>query len=280
MSEKSTQEQNKELKQQKKNAYQELMKLVKLGLPLVRPVFVVPGWTDESCWNWVKPYALQLPLKAWTSKIVKNKKLVYYVTFTDAESKSCKSFIDFGGILKKRIEDTVGKSNEFDIIGHSMGGLDIRSAIAIHGLKNTQNCITVATPHKGAMLAEIGNILKVKYLPHHKAQCNALARRSQEINELNSFDNRKKFIESIQKLFQFSGTYDKVVQIKESRIESRDLSQTLRNKTMQVLFDRADHVDEKGITRDVRVIVALLHVLVGIEPERPKYNYGYLYKKA
>jgi hypothetical protein len=281
MPEKSTQEQNREIKQKKRNAYRELMKLAQSGIKIVRPVFIVPGWTDESCENWVKPYALQLPLKAWTNKIVKNKEDAYYITFKDAESKSCKSFIDFGDILKDRIENAIGKSTEFDIVGHSMGGLDIRSAISIHGLRNAQNCITVATPHKGAMLGEIEHIFKIrKYPPHHMAQCNSLARRSNEINTLNSLVNRKKFLEAIRKLFQFSGTYDKVVQIKESRMECRDLNQTLQNKAMQVLIDKADHVAERGITRDVRVVLAVLSILIGIEPLRPKYNYGYLYKKA
>lgn len=280
MPEKSMQEQNEELKQEKKGAYRELMKLAQTGFQLVRPVFVVSGWCDESCSNWVEPYALQLPLKAWTSKIVKNNKLVYYITFTDTESKSCKSFIDFGSILKKRIEDAIGKSNKFDIIGYSMGGLDIRAAISIHGLKNAINCITVATPHKGAMLAEIGNLLNVKYPLHYKIQCNALARRSDEINELNSFVNRKKFLESIQKLFQFCGTYDKAVQMKESRVESRDLGQDLHSKTMQVVFKKVAHNEKIGVTRDVRVVLALLHILVGIEPKNPSRNYGYLCKKT
>jgi len=70
------------------------------------------------------------------------------------------------------------------------------------------------------------------------------------------------------------------VQMKESRLESNDLSQALRDKLMQVVIGGVEHSGVKSITRDVRVVVALLNILVGIEPEKPKYNYGYIYRKA
>jgi len=60
---------------------------------------------------------------------VKNPKLVNYVTFTDAQSRSCSSFLDFADILKAKVLRKVSKRQGFDLVGHSMGGLDAVAAI-------------------------------------------------------------------------------------------------------------------------------------------------------
>jgi len=274
----SVQEMIAERKKQRKNAYKKLMELMRSKIELERPVFFVPGWTDESCFNWKYGYRNQAPMKVWASKITKNPAMLNFTTFTLEESKSCVSFIDFGKILKDNIESKIGKQQEFDLIGHSMGGLDIRAAIAIHGLKNAYNCITVATPHKGTDLAGIAAKIN-NYPAHHKIQCQNLDPDYEPIQKINSLENRKAFLGGICKLYQFVGSRDMAV-MKSAKIDKKGLSTALCDKIVTVEIGGATHSAEGGITRDVRVVLAIINIFMGVELEQPKRNYGYVYRKA
>ena len=81
------------------------------------------------------------------------------------KSRSCKSFFDFGDILKDKIHKRIGKRKHFDLVGHSMGGLDSVAAITDEEqtLKHVNKLITVATPHQGSELGEIGPILLLTF---------------------------------------------------------------------------------------------------------------------
>lgn len=267
-----------ERRKQKQAAFNKLKALFRNKIGLKRPVFFVPGWTDESCANWTYPYRLSPPIKEWFKKICSNLGLVNFVTFTEQESVNCNSFIDFGLILKNKIESAIGSQNSFDIVGHSMGGLDIRGAIAIHNLSRAENCITVATPHKGSQLGDIGPIFK-QYKPHHKIQCINLDPDHVPIQTINSLQNREKFLRNIKKLYQLVGTRDMVV-ARNAKIDKEGLGSVLLDKIITVEIGGVTHSAKGGITRDVRVIIALFNAFMGIEPEKPKYNYGYIFKKA
>lgn len=272
------QEMIEERKKQRQNAYNKLTELMRSKIEINRPVFFVPGWTDESCANWKCGYRNQAPMKEWISRIAKNPKILNFATFILEESKSCVSFIDFGKILKDKIESEIGKQQEFDLVGHSMGGLDIRAAIAIHAFKNVYNCITVATPHKGTDLAGIAAKIK-NYPAHHKIQCQNLDPDYEPIQKINSLENRKAFLGGICKFYQFVGTRDMAV-MKSAKIDKKDLPAALCEKIVTVEIGGATHSAEGGITRDVRVILATINIFMGAEPEKPKGNYGYVYRKA
>lgn len=267
-----------ERKKQRRNAYKKLTELIRSKIELARPVFFIPGWTDESCTNWKSGYRSQVPMKAWVSRIAKNPEMLNFITFTLEESKSCASFIDFGKFLKDRIESLIGEKGQFDLVGHSMGGLDIRAVIAIHGLKNVYNCMTVATPHKGTDLAGIAAKIK-NYPPHHKIQCQNLDPDYEPVQKINSLENRKAFLEGVSKFYQFVGTRDMAV-MKSAKMDKRELPVGLCEKLVTVEIGGATHSAEGGITRDLRVILAIINILMGTEPEKPKGNYGYVYRKA
>ena len=83
---------------QRKNAADRLEELAKKKLELKRPVFFIPGWTDEACVCWMTPYLSRgTCMKEWVLKIIKNPNLVNFVSFSNKESESCKSrwFISF-----------------------------------------------------------------------------------------------------------------------------------------------------------------------------------------
>jgi len=265
-------------RKQKLAAFNKLKELFRNKIELKRPVFFVPGWTDESCANWTQSFKLVPAIKDWFNKTTGNCGMVNFVTFTEQESVGCNSFIDLGLILKKKVETATGCKESFDIVGHSMGGLDIRAAVAMHGLGHVENCITVATPHKGSQLGDIGPIF-MKYKPHHKIQCINLDPDHLPVQTINSLQNRNKFLENMKKLYQFVGTRDMVV-ARNAKIDTKGLASALIDKIVTVEIGGATHSADGGITRDVRVIIAIFNALMGIEPERPKYNYGYIIKRA
>lgn len=267
-----------ERKKQKQIALNKLKEVLQNKIKLQRPVFFVPGWTDESCANWTASYKNSPPIKEWFEKISNNCELVNYVTFTEEESTHCNSFIDFGLILKNKVESVIGCQKEFDIIGHSMGGLDIRVAIALHNLNRTYNCITVATPHKGTELGDIGPKI-MQYKTHHKIQCINLDPDHVPIQTINSQQNREKFLKGVKKFYQFAGTRDMAV-ARNAKIDKKGFDSMLCDKITTVEIGGVTHSAKDGITRDVRTVIAILNILMGIEPEKPKYNYGYIYKKA
>lgn len=123
--------------QQKQRALEKLSSLAGQGASLKRHVFFVPGWTGEEGKAWKEPYPKLLkghgPVKSWIEKIVQNPDRVTYVSYVDfssQESKNSRSFLDFGELLKARVRSKIAGSQEpVDLIGHSMGGLDILAAI-------------------------------------------------------------------------------------------------------------------------------------------------------
>ena len=271
-------EMKEERKRQKQAALNKLKEFFRNKISLKRPVFFVPGWTDESCANWAQPYKSFLSIREWIERICNNRELVNFIKFSEKETIGANSFVDLGLLLKNKIESVIGPRNEFDLIGHSMGGLDIRAAIELHGLKNVVNCITVATPHKGTEFGDIGPRI-MKYKPHHKIQCINMDPDHLPIQTINSSGNRKKFLRGVRNFCQFVGTRDMVV-ARNAKIDTEGLDTSLCNKVTTVEIGGVTHSAKDGITRDVRTIVALVNILIGIQPEKPKYNYGYILRKA
>lgn len=278
----AVEEMREERKRQRENALKELEELSRNKIELKRPVFFVPGWTDEGCVCWKTSYQKgYIPTKNWISKTVKNDDLANYVTFSDKETKACSSFLDFGDILKMKIWDAIGDKKQFDLIGHSMGGLDSAAAITdnIEPLNNVYNLITVATPHQGSELGEIGPIFR-KYERHHALQCINLDPDQPAIKLINKPDVRKRLLDNIKKLYCLMGTRDMAV-MRSARLNKEGIDKEFYKKKVDIIeFGGATHSQKYGITQDARVILAIINLLIGVEPEKPKYNYGYIYRKA
>ena len=63
----------KERKRQKQNALNKLEEFTKNKIALKRPVFFVPGWTDESCACWRESNKINICIKDWFDKSDKTK---------------------------------------------------------------------------------------------------------------------------------------------------------------------------------------------------------------
>jgi hypothetical protein len=271
-----------ERKKQAQNAIIKLNELAQAKIKLQRPVFFIPGWTDESCVCWKTAYKKSYAsVKEWLSKIADNFELANFMIFTDKESEGCNSFLDFGDILKTKIWDKIGQDTKFDLVGHSMGGLDSVAAITDteDPLMNVNHLITVATPHQGSELGEIGPIFN-KYKPHHASQCVQLDPDQPSIKLVNKLTNRQKLLSSIEKLYCLMGTRDMAV-MRSARFNKEGLGQNLYKEKVEIVqIDGATHSMDYGITQDPRTVLAIVRILLDIELEKPKYNYGYIYKKA
>lgn len=279
---KTFQEIQEKRKQQKQNALKKLLELKQNKMELKRPVFFVPGWTDEGNACWQEPYQERYtPIKDWLTEIKINHNLAEYITFTDDESKNCNSFINFASIIKDKIWAKVDKNKIYDIVGHSMGGLDIVTAIADkeNPLLNVNNCITVATPHRGSEWGEIAPKIK-KYKPHHAIQCINLDPDQPPIKLINKLVARQALLNRINKLYCLMGTRDMTV-MQSARFNKEGLDPELYKKKVEIIeIGGATHSQKYGITQDPRTILAIVSILLDLELVRPKYNYGYTYKKV
>ena len=267
---------------QKQNAVKQLEALEQKPGKLQRPVFFVPGWRDEGNVCWMKPYSKgYTALAEWLPRVVKNPELAEYITFTEEESKSCPSFLDFGEILKGKIWDSVGKQKDFDVVGHSMAGLDTIAAITSPNqpLRRARRLVTVGTPHQGSELGEFGTQF-IKAPKHIILQGVNLDPDQLPIQMINHMEVRQELLENVEHLYCLMGTRDMAV-MGSGRFNKEGLSPKLyAEKVTTVEIEGARHSSALGITQDVRTILCVATVLLDLELDKPQQNYGYIYKSA
>jgi hypothetical protein len=281
--------------EQKKKALEEIDQFARDKITLKRDIFFVPGWTGEEGDSWLKPYPKRLKghisVKECLEKVLKDPKdeikKAHFVTFSEAESKSAKSFLRFGEILKQRVRNEIGEDSEFDIVGHSMGGLDTVAAITQGSdyLRNVRNCITFASPLQGVELAAALPKLK-KLFPflkqleeHHKDQINNLSPKSEDMKLVNTEENRRTLLKRVKKFYQFYGTQDAAV-MRSAKLKKEGLGDLYDQKIQPIEILSASHSGRSGITQDPRTVVNLVKIMLDIEIEKPKYNYGNIYRKV
>jgi hypothetical protein len=269
-------------KQQIQEALKHLNAWKKSKIILKRPVFFVPGWTDEDCKCWTFGERDKIPIKQWINDIVKNYDRANYITFNE-ETINCKSFLDFGEVLKTKIWNAIGKETGFDIVGHSMGGLDIRAAIVCGSpLLNVNKCLTIATPHQGDQLGGLNWWLIERGIRKMSSCCAEQGKNLdpdyEPIKLINKTENRNLFLQRVNRLYQFKGTLDFCV--KGSAIMRDDGIETLyRQKTEKVTVEGANHTGDIGICQDLRSVISIIKILLVIELPKPNFNYGYIFSK-
>jgi pimeloyl-ACP methyl ester carboxylesterase len=166
-------------------------------LRLNRHLFLVPGITDETagCWDWIDRWGREV-IAGWgdASRTI--------ITFEQlgAGGHSQATFVDFGDYVRRRIADWVGAPGQsgvaqFDVVCHSMGGLDTFAALVPLGqydygdvpLPRARCFITLDTPFRGvdnwkARCAR-GDISEQAW-PGRPTQCQALRPGSPELTTL------------------------------------------------------------------------------------------------
>ncbi len=262
-------------------------KLNELGLnktTLKRDVFFIPGWTSECCAAWLQPCSSEnISMKKWLEKTTTNwEEKVHFVVFTEEESRACRSFVEFAKILKGKTAPFITKDSKVDLVGHSMGGLDISAAI-IHDLiptGNVGNLITLGSPFHGSEFGEVmkeiggmswlflggwaaarGLMLLKGYSFYHIEQLQNMNPKGRLILDFNCKENRLKLLHSADKVFTFFGTDDNVV--KQSALFNGfgiD-SNLLAEKLEPICVDGATHSGVLGLPQDPRVVLGIMNII-------------------
>lgn len=284
------QEESLKRKRQKEQALAKLASLAAQGVALRRRLFFVPGWSGEEGQAW-KGYGKSLlkghaSVKEWIDKLVRNRDQVTYVSylsFSPKESANAKSFLDFAEILKAKVRAKAKPDEPIDVIGHSMGGLDIVAAITQgrDALTNVQNCVTVASPFRGIayskFVKDVDRLLPwLHWEPYHHTQVRHMDHQAKAIRMINEVKNRVKLLERVRAFYQLEGTQDMTV-MRNARLRTDGLPEGLKKKITQLIVEGAAHSGASGITHDPRTLLYLISIIADLPLEKPKLNYGYLY---
>lgn len=266
---------------------------------LKRDVFFIPGWTDQACICWTEPYTesgidrrrgWEYTIKDWeyivenpekmhylnlvkddnAIQIIRNKKgKIRKVKFNSDPTYGYTNFFQFAELVKSKIRQSGAK--EYDLIGHSMGGLDAISAtvldpdsdgypevkkfIKTKPLKGVGLLITVATPYKGSALADlvkhtkIDEIFRPKWSDGIRKQCENMAFDSPFIKIINEGKIRKRLLKNARLgVYTFSGGNDRAVSPEYARIEGAENYKP---------FKLVSHSQRMGITQDPRLHLSL-----------------------
>jgi len=280
-------------------------KLRKLKINLKRDVFFVPGWADQACICWTEPYmesgvdrrkGWEYTVKDWeyilenpermhylqlvendnSINIIRNKEgKIKKVEFNSDPTYSYTNFFQFAELVKNKIRATGVK--EFDLVGHSMGGLDIISAVALDRKPDDYQqvkdfiktdpfegvglLITVATPYKGSTPADLVKNTKIdewfrpEWSDGIRKQCENMAHDSEFINIINQKEIRERLLKKAKiGVHTFSGRNDRAVSPEDAFIEGAQNHEP---------FELGMHSQRMGITQDPRMHLWLFNLLKG-----------------
>lgn len=269
--------------EEKNDAFNKLKALEANKVILTRNVFFIPGWTSESCAAWQEPYTKEnIAMREWAERLISNwQEKIHFITFTEAESKVCKSFIDFSSVLAEKVSPYLVEGTQLDLIGHSMGGLDISAGI-INGAipsKYVKNVITLGSPFHGAewggvmktvsaaswffpaIWAIVRAGLKKKYSYYHFLQLENMNPQGGTIRAFDKTENRVKLLESVDKLYTFVGTDDDTVKQSAFFNNYAVPADLLGAKLNAICFGGATHSGQLGLPQDPRVVLNIMRII-------------------
>lgn len=299
------------VRDEKDKARAKLRKFKDNEIRLERDVFFIPGWTDQACICWTEPYTeagedrspnWEYTIKDWeyivenpenmhylqlvednnAIEVIRNKKgKIRKVEFESDPTYNYTNFFQFAELVKSKIREVIKKTGtkEFDLIGHSMGGLDAIAAVAIDPesdkdekdlikefiktkpLEGVGLLITVATPYKGSSPAHLAKhskldeIFRPKWTKGIREQCNNMAFDSEFIKIINQPVVRERLLKKSRiAVHTFSGGNDRAVRPDHARIEGAENHKP---------FELVSHSQRMGITQDPRLHLKVLELLKG-----------------
>ena len=258
----------------------------KIVLP--RKTFFVPGWATEKSCLWIDPFSAEnASMSQWVEKIVEDdKKKVHFLRFSRKESDSCPNFECFGKLLYSKIKPFLEDKDEvFDMVGYSMGGLDICSSVIFGDIpsRSVGKIITLGCPFRGDKWAEVledfniffwflfGSWLLVRFLIYkfggyseaNVYQLENLRPRSRYIKDLDTKQHRLRLLSQVEKLYVFYSKSDRFVG-NDARFDRKKISEDLlKEKLEEISFEGTIHYGTMGLSQDPRVLLRVLEILSG-----------------
>ena len=194
---------------------------------LNRHLFLVPGITDElaDCWQWIVQRG-RLLIPNWDSYVT-------VVTFEELGTPDADypavDFIDFGAYLRDLILQTCGPSGtssaQYDIVCHSMGGLDGFAAMvpllgrhpSADELPTARFFITLDTPWRGVLNQDIlcsRPAIRDPQWPGRPTQCGALRPGSAQLTAL--LDARGALTDGVERMICLSADRESPIEVEWS----------------------------------------------------------------
>ena len=195
------------------------------------------------------------------------------ITFDSDSTYDYTNFFQFAELIKTKIRAT--GVNEVDLVGHSMGGLDIISAVALDReddypevkgfiktdpLNGVGLVVTVATPYKGSGPANLvkytplDEIFRSEWSDGVRKQCENMAYDSAFIKIINQNEIRTKLLKNAKiGVYTFSGKNDGAVTSQDAFIEDTN---------NHAPFELVMHSQRMGITQDPRLHFALFSLFM------------------
>jgi hypothetical protein len=255
---------------------------------LTRRVFFVPGWATEKSCLWINPFSPEnISMSQWVERIVDNyEKKVHFLRFSRKESDNCVSFECFGKLLYSKIKPFLADKDEvFDMVGYSMGGLDICSSVISGDIPSrcVGKIITLGSPFRGDKWAEVledfnvfswflfGSWLLIRYLIYKLGgyteanvyQLESLRPRGRYIKDLNTKEHRLRLLSEVEKLYILYSKNDKFVG-NDARFDRKSIPEDfLKEKLEEISFEGTIHYGTMGLSQDPRVLLNVLEILSG-----------------
>ncbi len=295
----------------KTEAREQLRKLAPLHLN--RPVFFVPGWTDQGCLCWTEPYVegggdrragWEYTIQDWVESVVEpeDRVQVHFVKLVEEEnnltieryssgprlgkirsvpwdhdpSARYENFFQFAELLKQKIRQ-MGTA-DYDLIGHSMGGLDMIAATVLDRridreseiqrfiisppLEGVHTIVTVATPFRGSPLASfvernhLDEILRLNWSDGIRNQAEAMFPRSPFIQSITDPSRQRRLLDRVKGSVHTFGSENDPATPNQARMIDGAINHPATG------FELARHSMIMGITQDPRLALAVFRILV------------------
>ena len=247
--------------------------------PLARPVYFVPGWTDErgqSAWSKMEPWVAATCTNANTRS--------HFVEFSGAEPgrpPAHASFLAFGEDLARLVAlDGEAQTLGADFVCHSMGGLDLLAGIAliaerpelgVRRIGIARRVITLDTPFCG--FSSAANALFRTFVrarrpdePYIFSQLGAMREESPEIAAARAA--RDAFLGAVEGFWargaDNAGGLIEVPHESASFGKPEDFAPALRPRYRGYrAWECTSHSGPSGVTSDLRAILEVLEILTG-----------------
>jgi len=290
------------VRKEKKRAREELGKFKPFDLS--RGVFFVHGWGDEANICWTESYTevgknkdprWDYTIKDWLSEKVTNHEKLHFLKLVEDEKKIriykgrrqhtkidiygdrsyyyiC--FYQFAELLKKKIAE-VSPKGSYDLVCHSMGGLDAVAAIALDKkddetgfitspcLEGVRKLITVATPHQGSPKANWADSTLAKWVFNNTIYVRALginmSHEKEFIKQINNLGVIRNLMNRIEELHLFGAGNDRVVPRGYWKINTSGVSTEKITEYRPITY--AEHSQKEGVTQDPRLILKVMKIL-------------------